>query len=101
LNKKLEKLFVVGIDFITINLTWIAYYFVRVESGIFDIFTSPEFFFSMIFIYFYWLLIFTFVGMYRTWFASSRFDELTSLFKASFIGIFILYLFIGEFFWLL
>lgn len=29
--------------------------------------------------------------MYRTWFASSRFDELTTLFKASFIGIFVLF----------
>jgi exopolysaccharide biosynthesis polyprenyl glycosylphosphotransferase len=90
-NKKLEKLFVVGIDFITINITWLIYYYVRVESGLFNIFTSPEFFLSMIIIYFYWLIIFTFAGMYRTWFASSRFDELTTLFKASFIGIFILF----------
>jgi len=42
-------------------------------------------------VYFYWLLIFTFVGMYRTWFASSRFDEMTTLFKATFVGIFILF----------
>ncbi|MCB0730856.1 MAG: undecaprenyl-phosphate glucose phosphotransferase [Ignavibacteriae bacterium] len=91
MNKKLEKLFVVGIDFITINITWLLYYYVRVESGLFQIFTSPNFFLSMIIIYFYWLLIFTFIGMYRTWFASSRFDELTTLFKASFIGIFILF----------
>lgn len=91
MNKKLEKLFVVGIDFITINLTWLIYYYVRVSSGLFDIFTSPEFFISMLIIYFYWLVIFTFVGMYRTWFASSRFDELTNLFKSSFIGIFILF----------
>ncbi len=91
MNKKLEKIFVVGIDFITINLVWLVYYYVRVQSGLFEIFTSPEFFISMVSIYFYWLLIFTFVGMYRTWFAASRFDELTSLFKASFIGIFILF----------
>lgn len=91
MNKKLEKLFVVGIDFIMINLTWLAYYFLRVNSGLFEIFTSPEFFISMFIIYFYWLIIFTFVGMYRTWFASSRFDELTNLFKSSFIGIFILF----------
>jgi exopolysaccharide biosynthesis polyprenyl glycosylphosphotransferase len=90
-NKKLEKLFVVGIDFLTINITWLIYYYVRVQSGLFEIFTSPDFFLSMIIIYFYWLLIFTFVGMYRTWFASSRFDELTTLFKASFIGIFVLF----------
>lgn len=91
MNKKLEKLFVVGIDFLTINLTWTIYYYVRVESGLFNIFTSPDFVISMVIIYIYWLLIFTFVGMYRTWFASSRFDELTTLFKASFIGIFILF----------
>jgi len=91
LNKKVEKLFVLGIDFVTINLTWFFYYYVRVESGLFSIFTSPNFFLSMSIIYFYWILIFTFVGMYRTWFASSRFDELTTLFKASFIGIFVLF----------
>ena len=91
MNKKLEKIFVVGIDFISINFAWIVYYFLRVESGLFAIFTSPEFFASMAVIYIYWLLIFTFVGMYKTWFASSRFDELTTLFKASFIGIFILF----------
>ncbi|MEE9430475.1 MAG: sugar transferase [Melioribacteraceae bacterium] len=91
MNKKLEKLFVVGIDFLTINLAGLIYYFVRVESGIFEMFTSPEFFLSIIVLYFYWLLIFTFVGMYRTWFASSRFDELTTLFKASFIGVFLLF----------
>src|SRR5690606_3427026 len=30
-------------------------------------------------------------GMYRTWFAASRFDELSTLFKATFVGIFILF----------
>jgi exopolysaccharide biosynthesis polyprenyl glycosylphosphotransferase len=29
--------------------------------------------------------------MYRTWFAASRFDELSTLFKATFVGIFILF----------
>lgn len=45
----------------------------------------------MIAVYFYWLFIFTFVGMYRTWFAFSRLDELSSLFKSIFVGIFILF----------
>ncbi|PID60881.1 MAG: undecaprenyl-phosphate glucose phosphotransferase [Ignavibacteriae bacterium] len=91
MNKKLEKLFVLGTDFIAINSAWILYYLFRVESGMFNTLASPEFFISMIIIYFYWLIIFTFAGMYRTWFASSRFDELTTLFKASFFGIFILF----------
>jgi exopolysaccharide biosynthesis polyprenyl glycosylphosphotransferase len=62
-----------------------------VQSGWFKLFLRPEFFIPMVVIYFYWLIIFTFVGMYRTWFAASRFDELSTLFKASFVGIFILF----------
>jgi len=45
----------------------------------------------MLAVYLFWLVIFTFVGMYRTWFALSRFDELSTLFKASFFGVFILF----------
>ena len=51
----------------------------------------PEVILPTVAIYFYWLIIFTFFGMYRTWFASSRFDEISSLFKATFVGIFILF----------
>lgn len=51
----------------------------------------PETWVPMLVVYFYWLLVFTFVGMYRTWFATSRFDEISTLFKASFVGIFILF----------
>jgi len=49
--------------------------------------------------YAYWLIIFTFFGMYRTWFASSRFDEISTLFKTTFIGIFVLFflIFISDF----
>lgn len=37
--------------------------------------------------------------MYRTWFAASRFDEISTLFKSTFIGIFILFflIFISDF----
>jgi exopolysaccharide biosynthesis polyprenyl glycosylphosphotransferase len=57
----------------------------------FVLLTEPVLLFSLIAIYAYWLLIFTFVGMYRAWFASSRFDEMTTLFKATFVGIFLLF----------
>ncbi len=59
----------------------------------------PEMFLPMVVIYFYWLIIFTFFGMYRTWFAASRFDEISTLFKTTFVGIFILFflIFISDF----
>ncbi|MCX8057311.1 MAG: undecaprenyl-phosphate glucose phosphotransferase, partial [Ignavibacteria bacterium] len=67
------------------------YFYFRVETGWFQLISKPEFFLPMLVIYFYWFFIFLFVGMYRTWFASSRFDELTTLFKTSFVGVMILF----------
>jgi len=91
LNKKTQKILVLITDFIFINLAWAAFFYVRIETGWFKILIMPEVILPMVVIYFYWLIIFTFFGMYRTWFASSRFDEISSLFKATFVGIFILF----------
>ncbi|MFO7525319.1 MAG: sugar transferase, partial [Ignavibacteriaceae bacterium] len=85
--RKLEKILILLTDFITINLALIIFFAFRVESGLFDLVIMPELYLPMFAIYFYWLIIFTFVGMYRTWFAASRFDELSTLFKATFVGI--------------
>ena len=91
MSKSKEKIFLLLIDFLMINAAWFVYSYIRLETGWFALFTAPEFFVPMIVIYFYWLIIFTFVGMYRTWFASSRFDEISTLFKATFFGIFLLF----------
>jgi len=74
-----------------ISAAWFVYSYIRLETGWFNLIIAPEFILPMIVIYFYWLIIFTFVGMYRTWFASSRFDEISTLFKATFFGIFLLF----------
>lgn len=94
MNKKVERLFILITDFMTVNLSFIFFYYLRVETGLFDLISQPDFLLPMFAVYFYWLIIFTFVGMYRTWFALSRFDELSTLFKASFVGIFILFILI-------
>lgn len=91
MKKKLEKLLILTTDFITINLAGAIYFMLRVKTGWFDLLIMPEFFIPLLIIYIYWVVIFTFVGMYRTWFAASRFDEISTLFKASFVGIFILF----------
>lgn len=91
MNKRTQKILVLLADFILVNLAWTAFFYVRIETGWFKILIMPEMFLPMIVFYFYWLIIFTFFGMYRTWFASSRFDEISSLFKASFVGIFIIF----------
>ena len=91
MNKKYEKIIILLLDFLTINLAWIVYFIFRVKTGWFRSIIMPEFIIPMLVVYFYWLIIFTFVGMYRTWFAASRFDELSTLFKSSFVGIFVLF----------
>jgi exopolysaccharide biosynthesis polyprenyl glycosylphosphotransferase len=99
LNKKTQKILVLLFDFFFINLAWAAFFFIRIETGWFRILIMPEVFLPMLVIYVYWLIIFTFFGMYRTWFASSRFDEISTLFKTTFVGIFILFflIFISDF----
>ena len=91
MSKSKEKILLLLTDFLMINLAWFVYTYIRKETGWFVLMIDPEFFVPMFVIYFYWLIIFTFVGMYRTWFASSRFDEISTLFKASFFGIFLLF----------
>jgi exopolysaccharide biosynthesis polyprenyl glycosylphosphotransferase len=91
MNKKTEKLLVLTIDFFSINIAFILYFILRINTGWFQIIILPEFFVPMLALYVFWLVIFTFVGMYRTWFAASRFDELATLFKSTFVGIFVLF----------
>jgi exopolysaccharide biosynthesis polyprenyl glycosylphosphotransferase len=91
LNKRVERILILLVDFITINLAWVSYYYFRVETGWFQMLFKPEFVVPMLVIYFYWLLIFAAIGMYRPWFAASRFDELSKLFKTTFLGVFVLF----------
>ena len=99
MNKKTQKILILLSDFIFICLAWAAFFFIRIETGWFRILIMPEIFLPMLVIYIYWLIIFTFFGMYRTWFAASRFDEISTLFKTTFVGIFILFflIFISDF----
>ncbi len=91
MKKKYDRFYIFLIDFITINLAWIIYYFFRVESGMFSMVIKPTFLLPMLVIYLYWLLIFFAVGMYKPWFADSRFEEISTLFKTTFIGVFVLF----------
>ena len=91
MSKSVEKILLLLTDFLMINLAWFVYSYIRLQTGWFDLIVAPEFFIPMLVIYLYWLIIFTFVGMYRTWFASSRFDEISTLFKATFFGVLLLF----------
>ncbi|HRI45817.1 MAG TPA: undecaprenyl-phosphate glucose phosphotransferase [Ignavibacteriaceae bacterium] len=78
-------------DFFTLNFAWILYFYFRTETGWFLLLSEPLFFVPMLAVYIYWLIVFSFLGMYRPWFALSRLDEISNLFKATILGVLILF----------
>jgi exopolysaccharide biosynthesis polyprenyl glycosylphosphotransferase len=62
----------------------------RIRSGWLSYTMEPEFWAPMVAICIYWLVVFFFFGLYRSWYAKSRFDEFTSIFKAATFGVLVL-----------
>ncbi|HMS33651.1 MAG TPA: sugar transferase [Ignavibacteria bacterium] len=100
MSKTKEKIFLFLSDFLFINLAWIVYYYVRIDSGWIVYANPPAFLVPLFVIYIYWLIIFSFAGLYQHWFVRSRFDEFSSVFKTVSFGCFILFfiIFIDDFF---
>lgn len=99
MSKAKEKIFLFISDLIFINLAWAIYYYVRVETGWIIYANPPAFLLPLLVVYFYWLIVFSFAGLYQHWFVRSRFDEFSSVFKAVSAGCFILFfiIFIDDF----
>lgn len=84
--KRIEPILLLVLDILTINIAYIFYYLLRVRSGWLGVSMEPEFWIPMLFICIYWLVVFFMVGLYRSWYAASRFDELALLFKTTTLG---------------
>ena len=89
---RLKELFLLILsDLISVSVAYSVYYFLRIETGILKV-TDPVFYFEpMVVISVYWLIIFTFSGLYQRWFVRSRFDEFSSVFKTVLFGCLILF----------
>ena len=82
--KPIEKIFLFFSDFITINLTFFFWIVLRRELG----FYIPDNLIVISFIIFFtWFLCFVFFGLYRSWYARSRFDEFVVVLKTISIGV--------------
>jgi len=86
MGSRKEKFVLLATDLLTICAAWLAYYLVRVKTGWIDVTIEPDLFVPMLFIYLFWLVVFFLVGLYRSWYAASRFDELALLFKTIALG---------------
>jgi exopolysaccharide biosynthesis polyprenyl glycosylphosphotransferase len=86
MGSRTERIILLGTDLATICIAWALYYLIRVSSGLINMAIEPDFWVPMVFIYVFWLIVFFMVGLYRPWYAASRFDELTLLFKTTSMG---------------
>jgi len=91
LSSSKEKIVLLFSDFLFINLAWALYYFFRIESGWIPYTTPTSFLIPSVIVYVYWLIVFSFSGLYQHWFVRSRFDEFSSVVKAVSLGCILLF----------
>ncbi len=77
---------IIFFDFFAVNLAWICYYLLRVESRIIEVQAQPDLIMPMMIMYLFWLSVFIFFGLYRAWYAKSRTDEFAAIFRAISVG---------------
>lgn len=90
--KTIEKIFLISSDFITINLTFLFWGLLRHKLGYYieqDILYNC-FLSSLIFLF--WFFLFFFFGLYKSWYAQSRFDEFVAVLKTTTIGVFMIFI---------
>jgi len=91
MSKRTERILLLALDFLTVNLAYYVYFLLRVRSGWFAYPIEPDLYLPMLAIYLYWLMLFAFFGLYRSWYAQSRLDELITLFRIVTAGVLVLF----------
>jgi exopolysaccharide biosynthesis polyprenyl glycosylphosphotransferase len=86
--KSIEKIFLIISDFISINITFFSWILLRQQLGFFT--PDQQFGISLI-LFVVWFLFFLFFGLYRSWYARSRFDEFVVVLKTISIGMGIIF----------
>ena len=89
--KAIEKILLIAGDFIAINLTFLCWGLLRNKLGYY---TEQEFllnFYLSLLVFCYWFFLFFFFGLYKSWYAQSRFDEFVTVLKTVTIGVFIIF----------
>jgi exopolysaccharide biosynthesis polyprenyl glycosylphosphotransferase len=89
--KTIEKILLLCVDFLMVNLAFFGLINLRETLDLFISGTLPMMMQLSLIIYLYWLIIFVFFGLYRSWYTQSRFDELITVFKTISFGCFIIF----------
>ena len=92
MSKVLEKILLLVIDFLALSSAFLAWGWLRSELGFFSE-TDPQVRFMVLSVLnTFWIFLLAFLGMYGSWYAKSRVDEIISIFKSLSIGILIIFL---------
>ncbi len=91
MSRRKELLALLIADFVALNATWFAYYWLRVQSGWFFLAPNSEIGSTYaagasFMIYLFWMVVFAFFGLYRSWYVRAPFDEVITLLKTLTIG---------------
>jgi exopolysaccharide biosynthesis polyprenyl glycosylphosphotransferase len=78
-------------DFFALNLAWIAFFWLRIDSGWFffrrtaDVTPDllPQ---TALVLYGFWMVLFIFFGLYRPWYVRAPFDEIITILKTLAVG---------------
>ncbi len=84
--KPIEKALLLFVDLLTINLAFMAWLSLRSSARLFIASGFGQRLELSFIIYLFWLLLFLFFGLYRSWYTQSRFDELVAVFKTVVFG---------------
>lgn len=90
--KGIERILLFLSDFISIVASFLIFLSLRKELGFFVLSEWRLIFILSAITFGYWFIIFFFFGLYRSWYAQSRFDEFVTVLKTVSIGTFIIFL---------
>src|SRR6266478_2582063 len=91
MRKRSGNIILFLLDSIAVVVAWSIYYWFRVRSGWLSYATEPDFWVPMFALTVYWIIVYFFFGLYRSWYTQSRFDEFATLFKATTFGVVLLF----------
>ena len=92
MTQRKELLLLVAGDFLALNTAWLAFYWLRVDSGWFVFHHGPSDLTpallpqSALMIYLFWMVLFVFFGLYRPWYVRAPFDEIITILKTLGVG---------------
>ncbi len=89
--KQIQILLLFFSDFIAINVTYVLWIFLRQHLGFYAETSFIQNVLLMFILFLYWFLLFFFFGLYKPWYAYSRFDEFVVVLKTLSLGVLIIF----------